>query len=120
MRVDKVYPENRINYTRENALPASSEKRKSVGNATVVLEEKNSLPALYKRDDINNARDYIVNLSPADILFSDEEQPVLQGVFHMDTDQENEMEHRFSSWTRTVNSILAREFKKGTCINRVV
>jgi|WetSurMetagenome_2_1015567.scaffolds.fasta_scaffold83120_1 hypothetical protein len=119
MRIDNAYSENRIHYPWGSSLPAFSPEEDATDKAPAFPEEKSTLPVVYKRYDPRR-KDYIVKLSSADVQISDEEKPVLQGVFAMDARQANEMEYRFSSWTKTVSSILGREIKKGIYINRFV
>ena len=119
MRIDNVYSEKRINYPWESSFPASPEERSAIINLPDASGQKDSLPALYKRSDINT-NDYVLKLSSGDVRISDAEGPVLQGVFEMDADPANEMELRYSSWAKTVSGILGREIQKGVYINRVV
>jgi len=119
MRIDNAYSENRINYPWESSPPAFPDEGNATDKTPAFPEEKNSLPVVYRRFDPRR-KDYIVNLSSADVLISDEGKPVLQGVFAMDASQANEMEYRFSSWTKTVSRILGREINKGIYINKFV
>jgi|WetSurMetagenome_2_1015567.scaffolds.fasta_scaffold238207_2 hypothetical protein len=118
MRIDNAYSENRINYPWESAPPAFPDEGNASDKVPASPGEKNSLPVVYKRSDINK-KDYIVSLSSGDVQVSDEEEPVLQGVFEMDAHLANDMERRFSSWTQTVRHILGGS-AKGIYINRFV
>ena len=118
MRIDNVYSENRIQYPWENFPPPFSDEENAHDKVPHFPEEKDSLPAVYKRHDARR-KDYIIDLS-SDLQVSDGEPVVMQGIFELDADHVNEMEYRFSSWANTVSTILGRGVQKGIYINLVV
>jgi hypothetical protein len=118
MRIDNAYSENRINYPWESSPPTFPQERDSNVNLPDLSGKKNSLPVVYKKPDTNK-KDYNVSFSSRDVQVFYEEEHVLQGVFEMDSNQANEMERRFFSWTKTVSSILGGS-AKGIYINRFV
>jgi len=117
MRIDNAYSENRIVYPWESFPPAFPDEGNTSDKTPASQGDKSSLPAVYKRSDIRK-NDYIVHLTSGEVQVADEEEQILHGVFETDTQQATQMEYRFSSWTKTVSSILGGS-AKGLYINKV-
>jgi hypothetical protein len=120
MRIDKAKAEICINYFQKDFLSVPSEDRDLAGSSPQALREISLLPELYKPQGNIDSEAYIVNFSYRNVQVFDEIQPVLQGVFEEDACQGSEMRHHFSSWEKTVSTVLGREVKKGIYVNKVV
>jgi|WetSurMetagenome_2_1015567.scaffolds.fasta_scaffold183948_2 hypothetical protein len=119
MRVDKAHTESNVDYSKVTIVPAPPNER-DPGKGAIVSKERFSLPAPYKRREIKKTEAYIVNLSSPDVRTSERDSPVMQAVFDLDRDKENEIGRLFGSWERTVAGIVGREVKKGIYVNKVV